>query len=546
MKHGNRDKPAHLMIVILLTTSVLQQPAFAVKSGSATLLRPDWERKEVNWRGPGGLKVKAVRYPQDRPVATLTNRAARRPARTEFLSLKTGILPSAPSANEGYSILSYVIDSPPIDGYVPWIAVGITDARDGYLEYIANTEETVTGDYLTSTPETNYALGIFDTGAGAHTISAADAAWTGIVDEDLVTTAMVTLTGATGDVNAWVSQPLGVFFDGLDAIDTNTLEVNDLNMVGQSNVSIVVGDINESPNMPTVVGCPLAVYFTTVIKNSQQITLNVDGQELVGPQINVYPHNDPRIPSYPNKIYLELRPTDGEIVAYFPCIEIEEGDCPDEDGDPILPSTIWGFMPTQSLLFASRTDLLNGIRTSQENKFMLDTGAEITVISELKAAELELNTLEPDFEVEIMGIAGNFAIAPGFFIDQIEITATPQWLSFTNVPVIMLDIASPEGGILDGILGTNLFADMNYYIRGGGLTGQEQPYIKFDFLPPGLTGDIAPVPIDGVVDILDLAALADAWLANPLSSNWNSRADIVGDAIIDFLDFAAMAQNWEL
>jgi hypothetical protein len=42
-----------------------------------------------------------------------------------------------------------------------------------------------------------------------------------------------------------------------------------------------------------------------------------------------------------------------------------------------------------------------------------------------------------------------------------------------------------------------------------------------------------------------LAALADAWLTNPLSQNWNSRADIVGDAIINFRDFAALAQNWQ-
>ena len=85
---------------------------------------------------------------------------------------------------------------------------------------------------------------------------------------------------------------------------------------------------------------------------------------------------------------------------------------------------------------------------------------------------------------------------------------------------------------------------MDFYIRGGGLNGQDQPYIKFDFLPPGLAGDIAPPEGDGTVNILDLAAFAQAWLANPLSPAWNSKADMVADAIIDFYAFAVLAQNW--
>jgi len=538
MKNKLIESRTHPILCSVLIIICCVSPAFAV--------RPGWERKEVDWRGPAGLKVKAVRYPQDRPVPTEQGRAARQPIVSESRGLTVkGDVSALEAIQGGTGILAYVIDSPPIDGFVPWIAVGITDARSyDWMDTIAYNENAVTGNYLTASPQTDYALGIFDTGASAHTLNVFDAALTGVLDEGLVTSVMVTLTGATGDANAWVSQPVGVFLDGLEAIDASSLEVNDVNMAGQSNMSIVVGDIDESPNMPTVVGCPLAIFFTTVIRNGQQITLNLGGEEIVGPEISVYPQDDPRIPSYPNKINLELRPTDGASVLYFPCIEIEEGDCPDGDGSPQMPTTVWGFLPTQSLFFTSRTDLTHGIRTSQQKKFMFDTGAEVTVISEAQAAELELNPQEPDFEVEIMGIAGDFIVVPGFYIDRLEISATPQWLTYTNVPVIMVDIGSPEGGVMDGIVGMNLFMDMDFYIRGGGLAGQDQPYIKFQFLPPGLAGDIAPSAGNGKVDIFDLATLANAWLATPLSPDWNSQADMFSDAIINFKDYAILAGNW--
>jgi hypothetical protein len=188
--------------------------------------------------------------------------------------------------------------------------------------------------------------------------------------------------------------------------------------------------------------------------------------------------------------------------------------------------------------------MANGNRTSQQNKFMFDTGAQITVISESKAAELELLGKDPNFYVEIFDATGTSTIADGYYVDLLEITATPAWLSFTHVPVIILNVTSPEGGVLDGIIGMNLFADIDFYIHGGGLSGQDQPYIKFAFLPPRTAGDIFPAGGDGSVNILDLAAFADAWLADPLSPNWNSRADMVSDGIINFHDFTVMMRNW--
>jgi hypothetical protein len=118
-----------------------------------------------------------------------------------------------------------------------------------------------------------------------------------------------------------------------------------------------------------------------------------------------------------------------------------------------------------------------------------------------------------------------------------------EWLSFTNVPVILLDIFSPEGGTVDGIIGMNLFVDLNFVLRGGGLFLQDDPTVEFQPIYR-ITGDIAPIGGDGSVDPLDLEAFCGAWLAIPNSPNWYSGADMFGDAKVNFLDFAIMAEHW--
>ena len=541
MKNKSKYSWPHLQIASLLIIAVLQECAFAESSG--------WERKEVNWRISRDRQIKAIYYPKDQNLPLLENHVKREPVQlqSKISGPQSKSTLTATTEGAGTEVFTNVINSPPIDGFVPYVTLAVTDASTGELYDIdAYTEYSVTGNYLTGSPQTDYAIGIFDTGSSAHIINAADAGIMGIYDADLVTSITITILGATGQVDALVSQPLGIFTDGLSAINPNTFLADDSNMVGQSNVATIVGDIIESPNLPTVVGSPLAFFFTTVIKNSRPVTRSIDGNAITAPDIHLYEYNDSRIPAYTNKIFLELRPSSAYAVQFMPCMEGLGEDCPEGDGEPTTPSVVFGslFDVPQSLFFATRTDLAHGTRTSQQKKFMLDTGAQITVVSESQAGELELYKNEPNFFVEIVDVTGQSTIADGFYIDLLEINATPAWLSFTHVPAIVLNVDSPEGGVLEGILGTNLFIDTDFYIHGGGLYGQDQPYLKFAFLPAGIAGDIAPPGGDGLVNILDLAALANAWLANPLSSNWNSQADMVSDGIINFFDFAVLARNW--
>jgi hypothetical protein len=113
----------------------------------------------------------------------------------------------------------------------------------------------------------------------------------------------------------------------------------------------------------------------------------------------------------------------------------------------------------------------------------------------------------------------------------------------------MLDVDSPEGGFLDGIIGMNLLVDLNFVFHGGGLSllGQDPPFIKFEPICH-IVGDIAPEGGDCKVDYLDLGEFASHWLETPISPNWNPECDMapqpIPDEKADFLDFAVLAEHW--
>lgn len=506
--------------------------AAAVRAG-----RPGWRHQEVDWRMTGDARIKAMNYPEDKPPLRLAERGKqlKRPRKeTHYPKTALQLEPHAEELTAPVSAL--VCDSPPIDGFVPWIAVSATDARSDVLEIDAIPTTTVIGSYLTSTPESDYAIGIFDTGSSIHLIGNAAAVQAGMFSAGLVTSNTTDIGGATGSTEVWISMPLGLFIDGLGAVEPNGLLLDTSNMVGQTNVAIAVGQ-GGSPDLPTAIGSPLSVYFAAHFRNDQQITVIRDSNEFTSPDILFYDLYDPCIPSYSNIIPLELRPLGGTYVQYI-------YDPFDYPYNPISPSIIIGNF-YQSIFFVHSVDLHNGDKSAiDKDRFLFDTGAQITVIGSRVAARLELDPADPDFEVEIMGVTGDTIITPGFYIDSLEIPALGEWLVFNDVPVVLLDISSLEGGTVDGIIGMNLFVDLNFVLRGGGLFGQDEPCIEFGPVIYNITGDIAPQGGDGAVNLLDLAAFSQAWLATPTSPDWNSKADMVGDARINFLDFAVLAQHW--
>ena len=509
--------------------------------------RTNWKKQQVDWRMTGGRHIKNIKHPHEKPPLFLSKHKLLKQKKQPLAIADPALAPSLQQSAGG--IFTGAIGSPPIDGFVPWIVVGVTNSRGAELELEAiPTTSIVGGPPPGYNMQTDYVIGILDTGASAHVMGNANAIQSGLFEGDpsLVSSNPIEVRGVTGSVDAWVSQPLGIFVDGLGAIDTSGNLSDTSGMVGQTNTSILVGQGGE-PDLPTAIGSPLSVFFTTVLRNDQQITVTRDGQQFTAPTITLYNQFDPRIPTYSQIIPLELRPLGGLSVQYAPYInfyDIFEMDIFTLDfSTPQSPSVIMGNL-SQSVLFVHSVDITeNGKTALDRNRFMLDTGAQVTVIGSRVAARLGLNHNNPDFIVEIQGVTGDVNDSPGFYLDSLEIPALGKWLTFSDVPVILLDIPSPEGGTVDGIIGMNLLTDYNFVLRGGGLFLQDDPRLELEPIYRAIA-DIVPANGDGEVDLLDLAAFARAWGAIPISENWNAKADLYGDAKVNFLDFAVLAQNW--
>ena len=226
----------------------------------------NWQRKDVDWGAGGGRRIKGIRYPKDKPLPTREKQQAGAGSITRD-RLKVAAAPD-----------EMLVEAPPVDGFVPWIAVSITKERKAELELEAEVETSVRGSYPTGVkPQTDYIIGLFDTGASAHVMGYADATRAGVY-KGLVTSNETVVTGVTGSVVASISYPLAVFLDGLDAIAPDTLILDRSGMMGQSNVAIVVGqDPGDLPDLPTAIGSPLSVYYTTLIRNDRTMTVLRDG-----------------------------------------------------------------------------------------------------------------------------------------------------------------------------------------------------------------------------------------------------------------------------
>ncbi len=471
--------------------------------------RTQWKRDDVNWRAGQGNRIKAVHHPRDRdiPRDRAQIRALNRRKNAARNTRTAGRLSAATLGNAGApasTVFGYDIEvnSPPVDGFVPWITVSMTHKSAGELSFDAVPRDSVVGQYPSGVdPDTDYLIGLYDTGASAHVTGYGAARQSGIYSSGLLTGNETIISGVTGSVFASITYPLGVFIDGLHAIDTATMRVDRSGMKGQSNVSIVAGqDPGTHPDLPTAIGSPMSVYYTAVIYNDRSLTVERDGETYTAPDIRIYQHGDSRIPEMSNRIPLELRPLGAVSVQYIPTLDLGGlggglGDFGDilggigggSDFPPASPSVIIG-NGSQSLFFVHSVDMYHGDKSAiDKNRFMLDTGAQVTVVGTRIAARLRLDPSDPDFEVEIEGVTGDVGMYPGFYIESIEIPALGNWVAFKNVPVVLLDVSSPEGGTLDGIIGMNLFSEFNLVLQGGGLSLEEDPFLAFEPIEAGGT-----------------------------------------------------------
>lgn len=528
-----RQKSVYCAIVIIISI------VFAVFGDTD---KAGWQREDVDWQLSPGMKIKSIRYQSKEKQAHNFGKGVK--ARSTKREILKGFQSDVILETQIGPLVGVVIESPPINGFVPWVSILTTNARGQELDLYAVPSSQITGTITALKPDANFGVGIFDTGASASVMGHAVATDLGLFrgNPDYMTGHTSTVFGVSGSVDVWVSEPIGIFIDGIGAIEPNGFLIHRNGMKGETNTAIAVGKGNVGlPDLPTAIGVPLSVFFTAAINNENTVTIHHKGTEYSGPDMKIYDQNDPCIPTLANTIPLELRPLGGEVVGYITPLDIFDPD----PYSPATPSIVMGMNPTQSVFFVSSVDLYKGTKSAiDKNRFMLDTGAQVSVIGTRIAARLAVDIVHPSFEVDIQGVTGNIITVPGFYIDRIDIPALGEWFSANNVPVILLDIPSPEGGTADGIMGMNLFTNFNMVFRGGGLFLQNDPALEFEQIPCNLIGDIAPPGGDCAVDEKDLAEFAKSWLTTPVDAGWNPLCDFDKDNKIDFPDYAILAGNW--
>ncbi len=242
----------------------------------------------------------------------------------------------------------------------------VTDARLSHSEIFHVLESSLNGSVLTGSPATAYAIGRFGTGHIAHLTDFCDADTLGLTGS-LLTGNTIPLTSISGVVEPLISHPIGVFVDGLDAIDALTGLLNSSALVGHSSVSVLVApsrDCADNSALPTAIGTPLAAFYTIVIRNDQPIRLQSGETVYESPTLEFYEPGDVNIPTYLFRIPLDLQPPalDAGYLSFFNPVTFEP--------EPILPTTLIG--SHVGAHFFADVSLARGDRHSPQQPFLVD------------------------------------------------------------------------------------------------------------------------------------------------------------------------------
>ena len=341
---------------------------------------------------------------------------------------------------------------------------------------------------------TNVTIAILDSGAGTHLVGYPDALAFGLQGAYLSPDTFQA-GGIGGMVDVNISMPAGFFACGLQHYAGPT-NVPSAEMYGQGNFCAGVNteaNYLTTNDVPTVVGTPFLAYFAASILADQRVEIVHNGKKITSASVNFYDNpDDPEIPQLAHRVFMAVTPTAALTVQY---LGLDMG-----DGLEIFAPSVIGY-GSAFFTASSMTFTKSGVSTG--GKVMIDTAAQATLISEIAAAELGLDLKKKEFEIEIQGVAG-MVKAPGFYLDEVRIPALGGALVWTNVPVVVLNIPSPEGGTLFGILGTNLLGTRNVVFNGIATT----PYL--DVSDPVISPSVQITGLRYNGDLLQVD-----WLSDP-------------------------------
>jgi hypothetical protein len=293
-------------------------------------------------------------------------------------------------------------------------------------------------------------VGILDTGSSAITFSAADQAiFTAMgMPIPILAPGGAQAGGIGGYVQGDVSEPGTIYVDGMHSISTayDSFGFPQYTMsfgASTPGIQAFVGNAAGSATLPTVTGT--AIFNPSAINPQGLAALVALRGSQMGPDVHFVS------PTY------VMSSQSGTTSVRIPLSLFGS----DNYSDP-GPHVTVAPLPVDSSVSVSA----NGT-TARNQDFLFDTGSQLTIISPALAASLHLNLSHPSTTIQIQGVGGMVTV-PGFTVRSLSVPIAGGSLTFTSVPVYVLNVGSG----FDGVLGMNLFnrgGSMLYnpYGRGG-------------------------------------------------------------------------------
>lgn len=364
----------------------------------------------------------------------------------------------------------------PVDGFLPMVGFGLTDEFDKDFVFSPILTESSEGASFLGPGSTSqnygapyYDVALLDTGAGFSMLTSEaydafnlDGPYPGESD-GYAGTETITVGGATGEVQALINDPFGLYVGGLQGRsgDGEQLTMTNSELSGQANVSTIT--MPGPTALPNIVGLTYSSQYATRIRNDAPQVFELNGKTVRTPSIDFLPLGSGGN-GITRKAPMSLNPGASFQSPPTYLLNIANFDIDNPQENPSAPT----IMAAGSGGLFVNVDASNEGSSLGGTEFFFDTGASVTVVSELNALRLGFDILvdEPEFTIPVLGSSGSAIEVPGFFVDEFTIVALGGSITVNNVPVLVLDVVDvgDPGNIVDGILGTNLLQGRNLVI----------------------------------------------------------------------------------
>lgn len=415
-------------------------------------------------------------------------------------------------ANRALAVELQVFLEPTLDQYGSQIEIFQEYRRDGVVSQMS---------------------GIYDTGASVITVSAewqASADIYGYEEIPIKVSDGAVAEAIGGRLIGDVSEPGTIAVDGLHALDLSggalSWDINMSQATSVGGVQVFVGTTTGSAALPTIAGTPIHYPNPAVgapFPNGSAARIEMQGYlfDLGALFGDLLPEFAGLVVSMPDLYFVQ------------PGTKLEQVFGENPTGVPVrVPLELWGESnqadpgdeitysenPVQTNVALSNTNPSdpNETLSVDDQMFLFDTGAQLSIISSKIAQQLGLDLNAPETTIDVQGAAGVSIEVPGYTIDSLILPLDDDGdqvfdgsLEFVNVPIYVLDVI--EG--LDGILGMNLFNTVNEMLYDP--FDPDGPSVSFTFLEERLGVELS----EEQTSSLDLLADLDPLFAELFSTD---------------------------